>query len=169
MTWHCPLKSLWKSFRKWLGSWVTPHSMILRGDWLCTVCCPERFEQLGKILATIDNIFIHWSVAQAGSKFEWWKKWGRKSRWTVPLKEKAGAGFALNEYVYHLKWMLFYDVGKALYQSWIMDDVRHLTHILEDLPSCKAHGPHANRHYFIRNMSVTRNSFAWFCLQDLCR
>lgn len=27
--------------------------------------------------------------------------------------------------------------GKALYQSWIIDDVRHLTHILEDLPSCK--------------------------------
>ena len=56
--------------------------------------------------------------------------------------------------------MLCYDVGKALYQSWIMDDVRHLTHILEDLPSCKAHGSHANRHYFIRNMCVTRNSFA---------
>jgi hypothetical protein len=27
--------------------------------------------------------------------------------------------------------------GKALYQSWIIDDVRHLTHILEDLSSCK--------------------------------
>lgn len=27
--------------------------------------------------------------------------------------------------------------GKALYQSWIVEDVRHLAHILEDLPSCK--------------------------------
>lgn len=27
--------------------------------------------------------------------------------------------------------------GKAMYQSWIMDSVRHLVHILEDLPSCK--------------------------------
>jgi len=26
--------------------------------------------------------------------------------------------------------------GKALYQKWIVDDVRHLTHILEDLNSC---------------------------------
>jgi len=27
--------------------------------------------------------------------------------------------------------------GKALYQSWIVSDVRHLLHILEDLPTCK--------------------------------
>ena len=27
--------------------------------------------------------------------------------------------------------------GKALYQSWVVDSVRHITHILEDLPSCK--------------------------------
>jgi len=27
--------------------------------------------------------------------------------------------------------------GKALYQKWIVDDVRHLLHILEDLPTCK--------------------------------
>jgi len=27
--------------------------------------------------------------------------------------------------------------GKALYQSWVVDSVRHIAHILEDLPSCK--------------------------------
>jgi len=27
--------------------------------------------------------------------------------------------------------------GKALYQEWIVNDVRHITHVLEDLPSCK--------------------------------
>lgn len=27
--------------------------------------------------------------------------------------------------------------GKALYQDWIVKDVRHITHVLEDLPSCK--------------------------------
>jgi len=27
--------------------------------------------------------------------------------------------------------------GKALYQQWVVNDVRHLTHILEDLPTCK--------------------------------
>jgi len=27
--------------------------------------------------------------------------------------------------------------GKSLYHKWIMDDVRHLQHILEDLPTCK--------------------------------
>merc|ERR1712012_1207333 len=27
--------------------------------------------------------------------------------------------------------------GKALYQSWVVDNCRHITHILEDLPSCK--------------------------------
>jgi len=27
--------------------------------------------------------------------------------------------------------------GKSLYQSWVVDDVRHITAILEDLPSCK--------------------------------
>ena len=29
------------------------------------------------------------------------------------------------------------DEGKELYQSWVHDSTRHLTHILEDLPSCK--------------------------------
>jgi len=27
--------------------------------------------------------------------------------------------------------------GKAMYQSWVVDSVRHITHILEDMPSCK--------------------------------
>ena len=27
--------------------------------------------------------------------------------------------------------------GKALYSKWIMEDVRHLVHILEDLPTCR--------------------------------
>jgi len=27
--------------------------------------------------------------------------------------------------------------GKALYQSWIIDSCRHITHILEDMPNCK--------------------------------
>ena len=27
--------------------------------------------------------------------------------------------------------------GKAMYQAWVVDSVRHITHILEDLPSCK--------------------------------
>merc|ERR1712083_64480 len=27
--------------------------------------------------------------------------------------------------------------GKALYQDWIVNGVRHVTHVLEDLPSCK--------------------------------
>jgi len=27
--------------------------------------------------------------------------------------------------------------GKAMYQTWVVDSVRHITHILEDMPSCK--------------------------------
>lgn len=28
-------------------------------------------------------------------------------------------------------------LGKSLYQSWVVDSCRHVTHILEDLPTCK--------------------------------
>ena len=27
--------------------------------------------------------------------------------------------------------------GQSLYQSWVVDSCRHVTHILEDLPTCK--------------------------------
>ena len=27
--------------------------------------------------------------------------------------------------------------GKALYQSWVVDSCRHITHILEDMDTCK--------------------------------
>ena len=32
---------------------------------------------------------------------------------------------------------ILFVIGKAMYQKWVIDDVRHLLHILKDLPSCR--------------------------------
>ena len=45
----------------------------------------EKLEELGEILTKIEIFLTTWSVAQAGSNDE--KKGGRKSRWTVPIKD----------------------------------------------------------------------------------
>ena len=61
---------------------LTRRGMIPRG---------VRFSDLKfnncKFLTKIENILTHWSVAKAGLNN---KKGGRKSRWTVPLKNQTG-------------------------------------------------------------------------------
>ncbi|XP_026680599.1 NADPH--cytochrome P450 reductase-like [Diaphorina citri] len=55
--------------------------------------------------------------------------------------------------------------GKALYQSWIVNDNRNIVHILEDLPSCKPPLDHLcelvprlqPRYYSISSSSKVRN------------
>ena len=56
---------------------LTPRSMILSRD-------SEKFEYLSEDKIKNKNILTHWSVAHASSNDE--KTGGRKSRWTVPLR-----------------------------------------------------------------------------------
>ena len=46
--------------------------------------------ELGESLTKIENILIHWSVAQAGSNEE--KTGYRKYRWTVPITNRRNYG-----------------------------------------------------------------------------
>ena len=52
--------------------------------YLILLGAPEKYEYLGKN----ETILTQWSVAQAGLNDE--KNWGRKSRWTVPLRLVSG-------------------------------------------------------------------------------
>ena len=58
---YCPLKRIRKSH-------MTPHSMILHGTWLRAV---EKLEYLSENKTKKENIFTHWSVAQAGLNDEY--------------------------------------------------------------------------------------------------
>ena len=63
--------------------------------------------------------------------------------WRYPLRIylyliKIFSNKILPEFYSQLKsFLCIHFTGKALYQKWIVDDVRHLLHILEDLPTCK--------------------------------
>ena len=59
-------------------SYMTPSSMILRGD-------SKKFEYVSENETKNLTILTHCSVAQAGSNDKT-KTWSWKSRWTVPLK-----------------------------------------------------------------------------------
>ena len=97
--WHCPLSGLSKSFKKWLLTWLTQRSMILRGDWLSAVWyCGEtdlvQYDTAGRFLRTIQT--TQRNLNQNRKYFNPVSQWprlvrmmkktgGRKSRWTVPL------------------------------------------------------------------------------------
>ena len=78
--WHCPFKSLCKSFQKWL---LTPWGH----EWLCAVWYPTEIFQ--KIRITRRNLNQNWKyfypLLSGPARLDLWKKTGPKSHLTVPL------------------------------------------------------------------------------------
>ena len=70
---------------------LTPRSIILRGT-------PEKYKYLSKNDTKNKTILTHWSVAQASLNDE--KTEGRKSRWTVPLRDNSWKNRLLNRNMY---------------------------------------------------------------------
>ena len=76
---------IWKSYKTRRGM-IPRGNFDSPGEWVSYP--PGRLRKVGRTCRNLNqnrNFFNH-LVSRPG-RFEWWKKGGRKSRWTVPIKD----------------------------------------------------------------------------------
>ena len=89
-------------------------------------CKELKMKLMIKLFQGIQQIMrrkINWSL---------WLEQPQKVR-TIGSGKREGESLTFRK----TKLLILFVIGKAMYQKWVIDDVRHLLHILEDLPSCR--------------------------------